>query len=135
MIKTHLHAWSALVAVVGVVLMFGASVASAAPTAPAMVQTANAVTVTVTPTILVSKDANGKLITVGTVTPGAEPAPTAEVGSAGSLVWIFLGLALVLAAAAGYWWLLLRRSTAHTGRRRASLSPQSETRPQERRRH
>ena len=141
MTKTHLPAWSALMAlmaVVGVVvLMMGASVASAAPTARAMDDpTPSArVTVTVTPTILVSKNANGELITVGTVTPGNSPAVTSGAGSGGSLGWIFVGLVLVLAAGAAYWWLLRRRSTAHIGRRRAGVMPQPDTHPQERPRH
>lgn len=146
--KTHLRAWSALMALVGVVLMLGASVASAAPTARAMDPAAGAgVTVTVTPTILVSEDENGELVTVGTVTPGAEPAATTpgattpaatttaattEAGSSGFLVWIVVGLALALAAGGAYWWLLLRRSTAHVGRR---VKKQPDTPPRERREH
>ncbi|MCA1782288.1 MAG: hypothetical protein ABR500_10335 [Dermatophilaceae bacterium] len=139
MTKTHLRAWSALMAVVGVVLMLGASVASAAPTARAMDPTPSArVTITVTPTILVSEDANGELVTVGTIMPGAEPATpdatttaaTTGAGSGGSLVLIVVGLALVLAAGGVYWWLLLRRSTAHVGRR---VKKQPDTHPQERR--
>jgi hypothetical protein len=132
--KTHLPAWSALMAVLGVVLMLGASVASGAPTARAMDDpTPSArVTVTVTPTILVSKNANGELITVGTVTPGAKPAATTEAGSGGFLGWIFVGLVLVVAAGAAYWWLLRRRSTAHIGRRRAGVKPEPDTHPQER---
>jgi hypothetical protein len=136
--KTHLHPWSALMAVVGVVvLMLGTSVASAAPTASAMDDpTPSArVTVTVTPTILVSKDANGELITVGTVTPGAKPAATTEASSGGSLGWIFVGLVLVVAAGAAYWWFLRRRSTPHIGRRRAGVKPQPDTYPQERPEH
>lgn len=140
--KTHLPARSALIAVVGmalvgVVLMLGASVASAAPTARAMDDpTPSArVTVTVTPTILVSKNANGELITVGTVTPGASPAATTGTSSGGSLVWIFVGLVVVLAAGAAYWWLLMRRSTAHIGRRRAPVKPQPDSHPQERPEH
>ena len=131
MTKTHPRTWSALMAVVGVVLMLGASVASAAPTAKAMDPSAIAgVTVTVTPTILVSVDPNGELVTVGTITPGmpgttpaattpavSTPAATAEAGSSGLLVWIVVGLALALAAGGAYWWLLLRRSTAHVRRR------------------
>lgn len=136
MTKTHLHAWSALMAVVGVVLVLGASVGSAAPTARAVAPTASArVTVTVTPTILVSENPNGELVTVGTVTPSAEPAATTGPSSGGSLVWILVGLALVLAAGAAYWWLLLRRSNAHAGRRRADGKPQPDTPPQERRKH
>lgn len=137
MTKTHLHPWSALMAVVVVVLMLGASVASAAPTARAMDDpTPSArVTVTVTPTILVSKNANGELITVGTVTPGANPAATTEASSGGSLGWIFVGLVLVVAAGAAYWWLLRRRSTAHVGRRRARLRPRPIKHPQERPEH
>ncbi len=124
-------------AVVGVVLMLGASVASAAPTARAMDDpTPSArVTVTVTPTILVSKNANGELITVGTVTPGAKPAATTEASSGGSLGWIFVGLVLVVAAGAAYWWLLRRRSTPHIGRRRAGVKPQPDTHLQERPEH
>lgn len=134
--KTHLHARSALMAVVGVVLMLAASVASAAPTAQAMDPTGSArVTVTVTPTILVSENADGELVTVGTVMPGPEPAATAGASSGGSLVWIVGGLALVLAAGAAYWWLLLRRSPAHGGRRVARVKPQPDTHPQERREH
>lgn len=111
--KTHPRTWSALMAVVGVVLMLGASVASAAPTAQAMDPSAiAAVTVTVTPTILVSEAPNGELVTVGTIMPG-----TTEAGSSGPLVWIVVVLALVLAAAGAYWWLLFRRSTGHGGRR------------------
>lgn len=136
MTKTHLHAWSALMAVVGVVLMLGVSISSAAPTARAMDSTASArVTVTVTPTIMVSKNANGELVTVGTVTPSAKPAATTGASSGGFLGWIVVGLALVLAAGATYWWLLLRRSTAHVGRRVARGEPQPDTRPQERRKH
>jgi hypothetical protein len=138
--KKHLGAWSALMAVVGVVLMLGASVASAAPTAGAMAPTPSArVTVTVTPTIFVSEDSNGELVTVGTVTPGAMPAATTGAGptgvsSGGSLVWIAGGLGLVLAAGASYWWLLLRRSTPNAGRR-ARVMPQPDPHPQERRKH
>lgn len=125
--KTHRRTWSALMAVVGVVaLMLGASVVSAAPTAEAMNPSAIAgVTVTVTPTILVSEDPNGELVTVGTVVPGmpgtapavSTPAATTESGTSGILVWIVAGLALVLAAGGAYWWLLLRRSTAPARRR------------------
>jgi hypothetical protein len=121
--KTHPRTWSALVAVVGVVLMLGASVASAAPTAQAMDPSAIAgVTVTVTPTILVSEGPDGELITVGTVTPGiapavSTPAATTESGSSGLLAWIVVGMALVLAAGGAYWWVLLRRSTPHVKRR------------------
>jgi hypothetical protein len=125
--KTHPRTWTALVAaVVGVVLMLAASVVSGAPTAKALDPSAIAgVTVTVTPTILVSEGPNGELVTVGTVTPGmpgATPAvgttaATTESGSSGLLVWIVVGLALVLAAGGAYWWLLLRRSTAHVRRR------------------
>jgi hypothetical protein len=123
-------------AVVGVVLMLSASVASAAPTAGAMAPTASPrVTVTVTPTILVSENANGELVTVGTVTPSAVPAATTGASSGGFLVWILVGLALVLTAGAAYWWLLLRRSTAHAGRRRAPGKPQPDPHPQERRKH
>ncbi|MEO6790455.1 MAG: hypothetical protein ABI187_05755 [Ornithinibacter sp.] len=134
MTKTHLHMWSALMAVVGVVLMLGVSIASAAPTASAMVPMVT-VTVTVTPTIMVRKNANGDLVTVGTVTPSAKPAATPAASSGGFLGWIVVGLALVLAAGATYWWLLLRRSTAHAGRRGARGKPQPDTHPQERRRH
>lgn len=121
--KTHPRTWSALMAVAGVVvLMLGASVVSAAPTAKAMDPSAiTGVTVTVTPTILVSEGPNGELVTVGTITPGmpgttpavSTPAATTESGSSGLLVWIVVGLALVLAAGGAYWWLLLRRSKAH----------------------
>ena len=115
--KTHLRAWSALMALVSVVLMLGSSVASAAPTARAADPTASArVTVTVTPTILVSKNANGSWSRWGPCTPSAKPAATTGASSGGFLVWIVVGLALVLAAGAAYWWLLLRRSATHAGR-------------------
>ena len=127
MTKAHPRMWSALVAVVGVVVLtLGASVASAAPTGRAMDPSAIAVvTITVTPTILVSEDPNGELVTLGTITPGmpgttpalSTPAATTESGSSGPLVWIVVVLALVLAAAGAYWWLLFRRSTGHDGRR------------------
>ena len=122
MTRTHPRTWSAFVAVVGVVLMLGVSVATAAPAAEAMDPSAiDGVTVTVTPTILVSEAPNGELVTVGTVTPGippavSTPAATTESGSSGPLVWIVVGLALVLAAGGAYWWILLRRSTAHVRR-------------------
>lgn len=132
MTKTHLHVWSALLAVVGVVLMLGVPIASTAPTARAMDSAASArVTVTVTPTILVSKNANGELVTVGTVTPSAKPAATTGASSGSSLAWIVVGLALALAAGAAYWWLLFRRSAAHVGRRRARVTPRPDTHPQE----
>lgn len=131
MTKTHPRTWSALMAVVGVVvLMLGGSVVTAAPTAKAMNPSATGVTITVTPTILVSEGPDGELVTVGTVVPGmpgtapalSTPAATTESGSSGPLVWIVAGLALVLAAAAAYWWVLLRRSATRV-RRRAEKQP------------
>jgi len=160
--KTHLQAWSALMAVVGVLVMLGASVASAAPTLKATDPTASARvtitvtptiivrkdpngqevtlgTVTVTPTILVSKNANGELVTVGTVKPGAKPAATPGARSGGVLAWIVVGLALLLVAGGAYWWLIVRRSTDQTplaGRRVARVTPPpSDTPPEERPEH
>ena len=162
MSKTQLQAWSAL-AVVGVLVMLGASVASAAPTLKATDPTASARvtitvtptiivrkdpngqevtlgTVTVTPTILVSRNANGELVTVGTVMPGAKPAATPGASSGGVLAWIVVGLALLLAAGGAYWWIIVRRSTDQTplaGRRaapaRARVTPPPSDTPPEER--
>ena len=71
------------------------------------------VTVTLTPTLLVSKDAAGNLVTLGTVYGNSGTAASTDSGSSGAL-WVLIGV-IFLIVAGTLVWTLLSQNRRRTG--------------------